>query len=221
MPDTIPFTDREEEIVVVQMVLDAPLALRQDEIELAPHRGAVIELDDDARVALAAISRFQSLGLFVPELELRIHRHDEQRIGANELDPVALDRRQEPQAAIQHLARTLGPGVMRVRPDGALRTAFARPSDPVGGIFDPTDIAVDAEGRILVSDELLHGIQVYDASGTPLGMIGRADPNAFVEPMDMARPSALGIDGDLLYVIDRGRGVVVYALPETASRAAH
>lgn len=114
----------------------------------------------------------------------------------------------------------LGPGVMRVRPDGTLRTAFARPSDPVGGIFDPTDIAVDGEDRILVSDELLHGIQVYDASGAPLGMIGRADPNAFVEPMDMSRPSALAIDGELLWVIDRGRGVVVYKLPGSASAVA-
>jgi len=114
----------------------------------------------------------------------------------------------------------LGPGVMRVHPDGTLATTFARPSDPVGGVFDPTDIIVDAEGRIFVSDELIHGIQVYDRTGTPLGVIGRSDPNNFTEPVDMARPSALALRGDKLYVIDRGKGVVVYQLPSSTEAVA-
>jgi outer membrane protein assembly factor BamB len=107
----------------------------------------------------------------------------------------------------------LGPGVTRVRPDGTLATTFARPSDPVGGVFDPTDIAVDPEGRIFISDELLRGVQVYDQSGASLGVLGRSDPNAFTEPVDMTRPTALATEGSRLYVIDRGRGVVVYELP--------
>ena len=109
---------------------------------------------------------------------------------------------------------------MRVHPDGTLATTFARPSDPVGGVFDPTDIIVDAEGRIFVSDELIHGIQVYDRTGTPLGVIGRSDPNNFTEPVDMARPSALALRGDKLYVIDRGKGVVVYQLPSSTEAVA-
>ncbi len=111
----------------------------------------------------------------------------------------------------------LGPGIVRVNRDGTLGTSFARPSDPVGGVYAPTDIVIDAEGRIYVADELIGGIQVYTAEGEPLGVIGRGDPNSFIEPSELTRPSSLALLGDLLYVIDRGRGVVVFQLPDAAT----
>jgi hypothetical protein len=107
----------------------------------------------------------------------------------------------------------LGPGVVRVQRDGSLGAEFARPSDPTTGVFTPTDIAVDELGRVYVSDDLLQGVQVYSADGASLGVIGRSDPNSFSKPTDMQHPSALTVQGNKLYVIDRGRGVVVYQLP--------
>ena len=107
----------------------------------------------------------------------------------------------------------LGPGVARVLPDGSMGIEFARPSDPKSGIFTPTDIVVDALGRIFVSDDLLQGIQVYGADGTSLGVIGRSDPNSFSKPAEIKHPAALAVQGDRLYVVDRGRGVLVYQLP--------
>jgi predicted membrane protein/outer membrane protein assembly factor BamB len=107
----------------------------------------------------------------------------------------------------------LGPGVIRVNADGNFIGSFARPDDPAGGIFRPTDIAVDSRGLIYVSDDLIGGIQVYGKDGSPLGLIGRVDPNSFTTPSDIKHPSALAIQNDRLYVVDRGRGVVVYQLP--------
>ncbi len=107
----------------------------------------------------------------------------------------------------------LGPGVVRVRPDGEPVRTFARPDDPVGGVFRPTDVAVDGQGRIYIADDLIAGVQVYTPDGEPLGLIGRADPNSFLAPSDAEHPSGLAIEGDRLYVVDRGRGVLVYELP--------
>lgn len=107
----------------------------------------------------------------------------------------------------------LGPGVVRVRPHGEPVRTFARPEDPVGGVFRPTDVAVDANGRIYVADDLIAGVQVYSPDGEPLGLLGRADPNSFLSPSDAEHPSGLAVDGNRLYVVDRGRGVLVYELP--------
>ncbi|HWQ28066.1 MAG TPA: NHL repeat-containing protein, partial [Dehalococcoidia bacterium] len=107
----------------------------------------------------------------------------------------------------------LGPGVVRTRPDGGPVGTFARPDDAVGGVFRPTDVAVDGQGRIYVADDLIAGVQVYSPEGEPLGLIGRADPNSFLSPSDARHPSGLAIEGGRLYVVDRGRGVLVYELP--------
>lgn len=108
----------------------------------------------------------------------------------------------------------LGPGIIRVKPDGSIAGEFARPSDPKAGVFTPTDVAVDSQGRIFVSDDLLEGIQVYAADGTSLGVLGRPDPNSFINgtPL-MTHPSALALDGNKLWVVDRGKGLVVFTLP--------
>ncbi|TAK61282.1 MAG: hypothetical protein EPO22_08480, partial [Dehalococcoidia bacterium] len=115
----------------------------------------------------------------------------------------------------------LGPGIMRVKPDGTLAGEFARPSDPKAGVFSPTDVVVDGEGRIFVSDDLLQGIQVYAADGSSLGVLGRPDPNSFVEaPPLMTHPSALALDGNKLWAVDRGKGLVVFIIPGIPPTAA-
>ncbi len=115
----------------------------------------------------------------------------------------------------------LGPGIMRVRPDGTIAGEFARPSDPKAGVFSPSDVVVDGEGRIFVSDDLLQGIQVYAADGTSLGVLGRPDPNSFVEQLPlMTHPSALALDGNKLWAVDRGKGLVVFTLPGIPPAAA-
>jgi predicted membrane protein len=108
----------------------------------------------------------------------------------------------------------LGPGIMRVNPDGTFAGDFGRPSDPKGGVFTPTDVVVDGEGRIFVSDDLLQGVQVYASDGTSLGMLGRPDPNSFVDATPiLAHPSAMALDGNKLWVVDRGKGLVVFTIP--------
>ncbi|OGT25343.1 MAG: hypothetical protein A2Z17_04645 [Gammaproteobacteria bacterium RBG_16_66_13] len=110
-------------------------------------------------------------------------------------------------------ADILGPGLTRVGADGASLGHFAGPDDPVGGLLRPTDIAVDSQGRIYVGDDLVRGVQVYSPDGAPLGLIGRPDPNSFIEPSMFERPSSLAVQGDKLYVVDRGRGLLIYQIP--------
>ena len=105
------------------------------------------------------------------------------------------------------------PGLTRVGADGRSIARFAGPDDPVGGLLRPTDVAVDGQGRIFVADDLVQGIQVYSPDGSPLGLIGRPDPNSFLEPSTFQHPSSLAIQEDKLYVVDRGRGLLIYQIP--------
>ena len=86
-----------------------------------------------------------------------------------------------------------------------------------GGDTTPGRQIMDERGRIYVAEELNGGIQVYTPGGEPLGVIGRGDPNSFIEPSELTLPSSVALLGDLLYVIDRGRGVVVFQLPGAAA----
>ncbi len=71
--------------------------------------------------------------------------------------------------------------------------------------FMPTDVSVDAKGRVFVADQLNNCIRVFDAQGRPLWSYGKQgycteDPSAQYE--NFMLPASLCVDGDKLVVND-------------------
>ncbi len=71
--------------------------------------------------------------------------------------------------------------------------------------FMPTDVSVDAGGRVLVADQLGNCIRVFDEEGEPLWRYGKEgyctkDPTAQYE--NFMLPASLCVDGDKLVVND-------------------
>ena len=68
-----------------------------------------------------------------------------------------------------------------------------------GKLFSPTNVAVDRQGRVYVSDPGAFCIQVYDAEGKHL----RTQGGQGLSPGQFARPRGLAVDHDgRLYVVD-------------------
>ncbi len=88
------------------------------------------------------------------------------------------------------------------------------PTEPVDGFWGPRDVAVDAQGRVYVSDTGNKRVRVYDANGQFLFDIGKGG-SALGE---LDEPSGLAIDNNagLLYVADTwNRRVSVFTLTGT------
>jgi hypothetical protein len=71
--------------------------------------------------------------------------------------------------------------------------------------FMPTDVSVDADGRVFVADQLNNCIRVFDAEGRPLWSYGKEgyctkDPSVQFE--NFMLPASLCVDGDKLVVND-------------------
>lgn len=79
-----------------------------------------------------------------------------------------------------------------------LRTIGQRGSEP-GEFNFPTNLAVDAHGRLLVADTLNFRVQIFDAEGAFLKSFGTLGDT----PGSLNRPKGLGIDSDgHIYVVD-------------------
>ena len=82
------------------------------------------------------------------------------------------------------------------------------PTDPTNDesrLYQPTNIAVDREGRIYVSDTGGFAVQVYDAQGKHLRKIGELG----LTPGSFALPKGIGVDREQrLYVADASTGVI-------------
>jgi DNA-binding beta-propeller fold protein YncE len=64
--------------------------------------------------------------------------------------------------------------------------------DAPGTFARPTNVAVGSQGDVLVSDTLNSRIQVFDADGTFLNIIGKPGDG----PADLARPKGIAMDSD-------------------------
>jgi DNA-binding beta-propeller fold protein YncE len=79
------------------------------------------------------------------------------------------------------------------------------------GLWSPTNVAVDREGRIYVSDTGGFMVQVYDAEGKHLRTIG----DMGLAPGRFALPKGIGVDREnRVYVVDAAVGLVQLFDPE-------
>jgi DNA-binding beta-propeller fold protein YncE len=80
----------------------------------------------------------------------------------------------------------------------AVRTIGRRGSEP-GEFNFPTNVSVDKEGRLYVTDTLNFRIQSFDAEGRPLGAFGTLGDT----PGSLNRPKGIGVDDEgHVYVAD-------------------
>src|SRR5437867_1742736 len=79
------------------------------------------------------------------------------------------------------------------------------PSDAKAKLFQPTNVAVDSKGRILVSDSGGFAVKIYDAEGKHLQTIG----DLGVTPGQFTLPKGVATDHDgRIYVVDAASAVV-------------
>jgi sugar lactone lactonase YvrE len=87
---------------------------------------------------------------------------------------------------------------------------FTIPADPAatnapGRLFQPTNLTLDNQGHLLVSDTGGNMVQIYDADGKFIRTIGRQG----VAPGLFARPKGIAVDRDgHVYVVDAATQVV-------------
>ncbi|MFQ5854383.1 MAG: SMP-30/gluconolactonase/LRE family protein [Anaerolineae bacterium] len=90
--------------------------------------------------------------------------------------------------------------VMVLTPAGELLMSFGKEGKEPGQFWFPNDVAVDAKGRLYVSDGNNGRLQVFDPDGQFL-----------YELRGLSLPRGMAIDADRLYVVDAvGQGVNVY-----------
>ncbi len=94
-----------------------------------------------------------------------------------------------------YVADTFNHRVQKFDPNGGFVAAWGRPGatlDPGAGtdtqFFGPRDIAIDAQGRLLVTDTGNKRVQVFDANGNFVGQFGSegSGPGQFNEPVGLA-----------------------------------
>jgi len=97
---------------------------------------------------------------------------------------------------------------VRVYDKASRKLLFTIPRDPnakEGKLFSPTNLALDQQGHLLVSDIGGFTVQVYDAEGKYLRMIGQQG----LAPGSFARPKGVAVDrSGLAYVVDAATQVV-------------
>ena len=97
---------------------------------------------------------------------------------------------------------------VRVYSKGERKLMFTIPRDPKaaeGRLFSPTNLALDKQDRLLVSDTGAFSVQVYDLEGKYLNRIGQQG----VAPGLFARPKGVAADREgRAYVVDAATQVV-------------
>ena len=106
---------------------------------------------------------------------------------------------------------------------------FTIPRDPKvaeGKLFSPTNLALDSQGRLWVTDTGAFAVQVYDLEGTYLRTVGQQG----VAPGLFARPKGVAVDrSGLAYVVDaatqvvqifdaNGKLLLYFGQPDTSTR---
>ena len=97
---------------------------------------------------------------------------------------------------------------VRVFDKGSRKLLFMIPRDAnakEGKLFSPTNLALDKNGRLLISDTGAFSVQVYDLEGKYLTTFGRQG----LSPGSFARPKGVAADrAGLTYVVDAATQVV-------------
>ncbi len=79
------------------------------------------------------------------------------------------------------------------------------PGDEKSILFGPTNVAIDREGKIYVSDSSGFAIKIFDAEGNHLQTIG----DLGLQPGKFALPKGIGVDREgRIYVVDAATAVV-------------
>ncbi|MGB7745794.1 MAG: hypothetical protein WBN75_00705 [Verrucomicrobiia bacterium] len=103
---------------------------------------------------------------------------------------------------------------VRVYDKATRKLLFTIPRDPnakEGKLFSPTNLALDPQGRLLVSDTGGFAVKVYDLEGKYLRMIGQQG----LAPGSFSRPKGVAVDRDgRAYVVDAATQVVQIFDPE-------
>jgi len=85
-----------------------------------------------------------------------------------------------------------------------------------GHLTRPRAVAVDDAGNLFVSDEALAAVLAFGPDGTYLGSIGGESAAVKDSGLSLQAPLGLRFDGDLLYVVDRLSGLLVFRVGEPA-----
>ena len=83
-----------------------------------------------------------------------------------------------------------------------------------GHLARPRAVAVDEAGNLFVSDGELAAVLAFAPDGSYLGSIGGGSPAAKDSGSLLQAPLGLRLDGDLLYVMDRLSGLLVFRVGE-------
>ena len=83
-----------------------------------------------------------------------------------------------------------------------------------GRLARPRAVAVDDAGNLFVSDEALAAVLAFGPDGTYLGSIGGESAAVKDSGLSLQAPLGLRVDGDLLYVVDRLSGLLVFRVGE-------
>jgi DNA-binding beta-propeller fold protein YncE len=115
-----------------------------------------------------------------------------------------------------YVVDTLNGRVVKLSPAGRFLQQFGQFADTAGSLARPKGVAVDASGRVFVSDGLQAVIEVFGRDGTYLGVIGRRDPSDPKAGSLFEAPFGLSLTGDQLDVIDGIAGLITLRLDPPA-----
>jgi DNA-binding beta-propeller fold protein YncE len=98
-----------------------------------------------------------------------------------------------------YIVETRGHRVIGVDLDGVERIRFGESGEGDGGFNHPTDIAVDGQGRLYVTDPLNYRIKVFTPEGRPVSQFGVPGDTAGA----LNKPKGVAVDSDgHIYVAD-------------------
>jgi sugar lactone lactonase YvrE len=188
----------------------------RDQVEVFDSRGELADTwHDPGRLGLVTAIGFVGGDVFLADATARwIRRYDaEARFINNIGDQHRKGGFHIPNGVVDFAVDTEGvlhvanPGMHRVErysPDGTLLGRFGRfdGRDPAGfpGCCNPTNLTVDDQGRVIVSEKAGPRVKVYDPEGNLLAVVADDvfDPSA--KNMDLAVDA-----GDRIYVVDTVR----------------
>ena len=103
--------------------------------------------------------------------------------------------------------------IKKYSPSGEFLFSLGEAGDTEGTFSRPKAVAVDEDGRMLVSDTLQVAVEAFEADGTYAGFIGREDPDNKESASLFQAPHGLKVVDGTLYVVDRFTGLFAFRLP--------